>query len=42
MGTFDQFFEMAREQVTFCFPNWDLSLMDLFRVVQDGRFLDDE
>lgn len=38
----DQYFEMAREHMEFFYPNLDLSQMDLFQVVRDGRLVDDE
>lgn len=40
--TFIHHFEKARRQVVFLYPNLDLSLMDLFEVIQDGQLVDEE
>lgn len=38
----DLYFERARKQVSFLYPDLDLSKMDLFQVVQDVQLVDDE
>lgn len=40
--TSDIYFERAKEQVSFLYPNLDLSQMEFLKVIYDGQLVDEE
>lgn len=42
METYDQYFEWAKERITFLYQVLDLSQMDLFKMVLGGQLVDEE
>lgn len=40
--TFDQYFEQAKEQITFFYMRCDFSQMDLFKVLCGGQIIDED
>lgn len=40
--TFDQYFEQAKEQITFFYLRCDFSQMDLFKMICRGQIMDED